>query len=206
MRLTLSFILAAFALAQAWVPTEAQDKPATVKWLDFDAEDAALPTAENCTVTRDKNGASGACLAIKLPEKMEKVGRVTFELPADLDVLNAGALTCSLRATPTAEALSLRWLAESADGATLLQRRLSFDEVERLVRAVGAVVGQTEPDRPDQREDVDGEQEEHRRPDEEPGDGPVRQAARPFAPARRGGREIAGAGLVSHDAMSLPER
>jgi hypothetical protein len=105
------------------------EAPETRRWLDFDAEAAALPSAENCTVARDKNASAGAaCLLIRLPEKMEKVARVTFELPADFDITTMGSLQLDIRATPTEDALPLRWLAEDADGATLLQRRLSFDE------------------------------------------------------------------------------
>ena len=49
----------------------------------------------------------------------------------------------------------------------------------RRVRTVGAVVGEREPDRPDQREDVDRQQQDDRRRDEQPGDGPIGQAAQP---------------------------
>ena len=56
----------------------------------------------------------------------------------------------------------------------------------RLVRPVGAEVREGEPDRPDQREDVDREQQGDRRRDEQPGDRPVRQAAHAAGEGRRG--------------------
>jgi hypothetical protein len=125
----LALLVISFAVLLAAPDNTRAEAPETRRWLDFDAETAALPSAENCTVARDRNAAAGAgCLSIKLPGKMEKVARVTFELPADFDVTTMGSLQLSIRATPTEETPTLRWLAESVDGETLLQRKFSFDE------------------------------------------------------------------------------
>src|ERR1043166_3697547 len=67
----------------------------------------------------------------------------------------------------------------------------------RRTRTVGAVIGERQPDRPDQREDVDREQKQDGGSDEDPGYDPVRPAAyvagpggggrRGASPPRRGG-------------------
>ena len=62
------------------------------------------------------------------------------------------------------------------------------DIAQRRVGAVGAVVREGELDRPDQREEVDREQQDHRRRDEEPGDGPVGEAPDPAGDRGRGRR------------------
>ena len=46
----------------------------------------------------------------------------------------------------------------------------------RGVRTIGAIVGEREMNRPDQRKDVDREQQDDRRRDEKPGDDPIGQA------------------------------
>jgi hypothetical protein len=125
----LALLVVSFAALLAAPDNTRAEAPETRRWLDFDAETAALPAAENCILARDRDAAAGAgCLLIKLPEKVEKAARVTFALPADFDITTMGTLQLSIRATPTEDALPLRWLAEDANGATLLQRKLSFDE------------------------------------------------------------------------------
>ena len=70
------------------------------------------------------------------------------------------------------------------------------------VRPVGAVVGEAEPDRPDQREDVDRQQQHDRRGDEQPGDRPVGQARAPAARRRRRGARRGVRGAVQRRSCS----
>ncbi len=76
------------------------------------------------------------------------------------------------------------------------------DVLQHLVGTIGAVVREGQPDRPDQRKDVDRQEEDNGRRDEDPRDRPVRQAADPFRQRLRrrhggAGRE-AGNGGVGH--------
>ena len=60
------------------------------------------------------------------------------------------------------------------------------DVGDRRIRPVGAIVRERKVDRPDQRKDVDREQQHDRRRDEEPGNDPIGQA--PHAPRQGLGR------------------
>ena len=51
------------------------------------------------------------------------------------------------------------------------------DVADLGIGPVGAKVGKRQLDRPDQRKDIDCQQQQHRRRDKQPDDGPVRQAA-----------------------------
>jgi hypothetical protein len=54
MKQTIAFILLVATVSALYEPVLAET-PETTPWLDFDAEDASLPAAENCTVSRDKH-------------------------------------------------------------------------------------------------------------------------------------------------------
>ncbi|MCG3182273.1 MAG: hypothetical protein ICCCNLDF_00335 [Planctomycetes bacterium] len=112
------------------VPHHAQQSAPTLSpWLDFEQAEAALPAAEECTLSRADGAARGdGCLKITPPEPMQKVARVTFTLPENFDIRRMQALQFQLRATPTEKPLELRWLAEDAAGETLMQRKFSFDQ------------------------------------------------------------------------------
>src|SRR5437762_3420951 len=53
------------------------------------------------------------------------------------------------------------------------------DEPDRCIRTIGPIVGERELDRPQQREDVDRQQQQYRRRNEQPGDRSVGHAAEP---------------------------
>ena len=65
--------------------------------------------------------------------------------------------------------------------------------LHRRIGPVGAVIGEGELDRPDQRKDVDRQQQDDRRRDEQPGDRPVREARGPRRPAQAASRRPPGA-------------
>ena len=62
------------------------------------------------------------------------------------------------------------------------------DEAQRRVRQVRFVIGEREPDRPEQRKDIDRQQQHDRRRDEEPGDAAIGEAADAPGDAERGSR------------------
>ena len=72
------------------------------------------------------------------------------------------------------------------------------DVLDDLVGPVGPVVGKAQPDRPDQRKDVDGEQQQHRRCNEQPGDRAVRQALDPCHHRQRRGLGESTRGAIDH--------
>lgn len=124
-------LLLALLIPLTWTGPARAERAASedVAWLHFDDAKAALPTTENCAVSVGEDAYRGTgCLVITPPQPMKKVARVTFTLPDGIDLLKMGALKMHLRATPTEESLSLRWLAEDAEGHMLLQRRFSHDQ------------------------------------------------------------------------------
>ncbi len=79
------------------------------------------------------------------------------------------------------------------------------DPLDLGIRFVRGVVGERKTDGPDQRKDVDRQQQEDRGGHEDPGDGPVRQTAHLAGEGRRGGlgRNVDG---VCHDPGSVGVR
>ena len=85
------------------------------------------------------------------------------------------------------------------DGVVIVQP----DPFDRAVGPVGAEVRQAQPDRPDQREDVDRQQQRDGRRHEYPGDGAVRQSADPARQTAGPGLGDGRSRLVGHECVVL---
>ncbi|MBI5723301.1 MAG: hypothetical protein HZA50_05035 [Planctomycetes bacterium] len=74
------------------------------------------------------------CLKIKPTPKAGKTVSATFPLPTGASPDAYAALSCFIRVSAKAGQVSLRWLAEDADGKTLFQRKFSAEKKDRWTR------------------------------------------------------------------------